>query len=323
MGGFAGADLATAVTKAGGLGFIGADNDMESLDKGLTQVEQSLGRHNDMLPIGVGLLSFVVQADRVIPILQRHRPAIVWLFAAKELKDYATWAEKVRAATPQSQIWVQVGSVAAALTVAEQCKPDTMCIQGVDAGGHGFEKGAGIISLFPEAGDALAAAGHGHIPLVTAGGISDGRSAAAAFALGAQGVVMGTRFLSASETQMHPIARKAVLQAKDGGQSTTRAKLFDELRGPNIWPGAYDGRSIVMESYNDHARGVDIDEIRKLHAEALKADDAGFGEDGKGRAAIWAGTGVGLVKREQPAAEIVEEVRKEIVEAFEKTRAML
>lgn len=323
MGGYAGADLAIAVTQAGGLGYVGAGLDLTDLANHLTKAEQALDRYHGLLPIGIGVLPFVSQAEDVMPILAKYRPTVVWLFASKELEDYARWAEKIRRAAPHAQVWVQVGSVAAALTVAEQCQPDAMCVQGIDAGGHGFEKGAGIISLFPEVSDALVAAGHGGIPLVAAGGIAEGRGAAAAFALGAQGVVMGTRFLSAPETQVHPGYRRAVLAARDGGQTTTRAKLFDELRGPNIWPGMYDGRSIVTDSFTDHAGGVGIDEIRRLHAEAIQADDAGFGQGGKGRAAMWAGTGVGLVRKEQPAAEIVAEVRREVVAVLDKARSML
>ncbi|KAK5109830.1 hypothetical protein LTR85_002044 [Meristemomyces frigidus] len=325
MAGFATAPLATAVTHAGGLGFIGSALDMSALSDELTAASQALPRQpNGLLPLGVGLLTFIADPEKALPILAKFKPAVVWLFAAKELSDYSTWTQKVRAATPKSQIWIQVGSVAAALTVASQCKPDALCIQGIDAGGHGFSSGAGIISLLPEVADALAAAGHSSIPLVAAGGISCGRSAAAAFTLGAQGIVMGTRFLSASETHMpHPGYRQAVLSASDGGQTTTRAKLFDELRGPSIWPGAYDGRSIVMESFTDHAAGVEIGEVRQLHAEALKTEGGGFGVDGKGRAVVWAGTGVGLVKKEQAAGEIVGEVRREVVETLEKVRSRL
>lgn len=179
------------------------------------------------------------------------------------------------------------------MTVARSVKPAVLCVQGSDAGGHGFEKGAGIISLLPEIADTLAENGISNIHLVAAGGIVDGRGAAAAFALGAEGVVLGTRFLAASETKVHPSYREAILAAGDGSQSTTRCKLFDELKGPNIWPEAYDGRGIVMESWADHLEGVDIDEIRSRHAEAVKLDNAGFGSNGKGRAAMWAGTGVG------------------------------
>jgi nitronate monooxygenase len=83
---------------------------------------------------------------------------------------------------------------------------------------------------------------------------------------------------------VHPVYQKAIIAASDGGQATIRSKLFDKLRGPNMWPGPYDGRSIIVESFRDHRNGIDIDEIRKLHNEAVKADDAGFEEHGKGRA---------------------------------------
>jgi nitronate monooxygenase len=322
MGGYAGPDLATAVSQAGGVGMIGAVDDMDKLDKNLEQVSQDLDRVNGLLPIGVGLIGFITKLDKAVEVLAKHKPAVVWFFAAPQLADYTTYAERMRKALPSSQIWVQVGNVEAALKVAEKTKPDVLCVQGSDAGGHGFEKGAGVISLVPEVADALATAGH-KVSLVAAGGVADGRSVAAVLALGAQGAVMGTRFLAAKEVQSHPVYQKAIIAASDGGQSTIRSKLFDNLRGPNIWPEAYDGRSLVMESFEDHQKGMPIEEIRQKHNDALKGQDAGFGVDGKGRAAIWAGTGVGLVKSVQPAGEIVDEVRGKAREVLEGISARL
>lgn len=324
MGGIAGGDLAAAVSKQGGMGQIGATADMEDLSTQLNKVEQVLDRHNGLLPVGVGVLSFAMEIDATLPVLVRFKPAVVWIFAANDLFDYAQWAQAVREFLPTTQVWIQVGSVQGALTIAKDTKPDVICLQGVDAGGHGFEKGAGIVSLVPEVSDALQAAGLGDIALVAAGGIADGRAAAAAFTLGAQGIVMGTRFLSATETRVHPQYRAAILAASDGGQSTVRAKVFDKLRGPNQWPVVYDGRSIRTASFHDYASGVDIDEIRRRHAEAIKTDSAGFGaDDTKSRAAMWASTAVGLVRNEQRAAEIVEEVRMGILAALEAAKSRL
>lgn len=320
MAGTAGPEMAIAVSKAGGLGQIGALNDMQELESRLAKVEQSLDRVDGVLPIGVGLLVFITKIDEAMAVLEKYKPAVIWFFAAPELEDYSKWASRARAASPKSQIWIQVGSVQAALTIAKTSKPDVMCCQGQDAGGHGFEKGAGVISMVPEISDALAKEGHS-IRLVAAGGISDGRSVAAALTLGAEGVVMGTRFLCSEEANIHPIWQKAVLSADDGAESTVRSKLFDNLRGPNMWPNAYDGRSIVMESFDAHLKGTDIEEIRRLHNEAVKADDRGFGVSGKGRAAMWAGTGVGLVRKVQPAGEIVEEVRSAAQKAFETVKS--
>ncbi|RMY87535.1 hypothetical protein D0861_05318 [Hortaea werneckii] len=323
MAGFANASLAIAVYQAGGLGFVGSADDMSALSNNLSQIENAVPRHNDLLPVGVGLLPFIAKKEEALPVLKHYRPAVVWLFAAKHVSDYATWVEGICNQSPGSQVIIQVGSVAAALQIAREAHPDALCIQGSDAGGHGFEKGAGIITLFPEVSDALASAGYGDMPLLASGGIVCGRSAAAALALGAEGVVMGTRFLAATETTMHPAYRAAILAASEGAESTVRSKLFDELRGPNIWPEEYDGRSLVMESWKDHLNGVGLDEVRKSHAEAIKGEDRGYAVDGKGRAAIWAGSGVGMVRKEQLAADILAEVRREIEEAFQKARDMM
>lgn len=291
MGGFAGAELAVAVSEAGGLGQIGGTPDLQDLDAQLSRAQEALAQNDGLLPVGVGLLLFAMNADESIAVLEKYRPAVVWLFAAKDLLDYSQWAQKIRRALPKSQIWIQVGSVQAALAIARSARPTVMSIQGSDAGGHGFEQGASVISLLPEVSDALAAAGHGDIALVAAGGIADGRAAAAALVLGAQGVVLGTRFLSAPETNVHPTYRAAIISTSDGGQSTVRAKVFDELRGPNQWPAEYDGRSFRTKSFRDHQEGVNLEEIRRRHAEASQSPSKGFASDGSGRAATWAGTG--------------------------------
>jgi nitronate monooxygenase len=322
MAGFAGGALASAVTLAGGLGLIGNDANMDNARRQLRIASDALANHPSLassstLPIGIGFLPFITKLG-VIALIEEFKPAVVWLFAAKELDDYAQWATALRKASPESQIWVQVGSVAAALHVARTAKPDVLCLQGADAGGHGYEKGAGIISLVPEACDTLAREGFGHIPLVASGGIVDGRGVSAALVLGAQGVVMGTRFLASKEVIVHPVYQAAVLEAKDGGQVTTRSKLFDQLRGPNPWPLMYDGRSLMIQSHKDHVEGVSLEDIQKSHNEALGKEDKGFGTGLKGRAAIWAGTGVGMVNEVKGASEIVEGVRAEVRESVAK-----
>ncbi|KAF2636291.1 inosine monophosphate dehydrogenase [Massarina eburnea CBS 473.64] len=318
MAGFAGHRLATAVSLAGGLGFIGGEptTDFRAEFTAASEIlsSSSLQSHStNTLPIGVGLLAFVLKIEDVVPLIGEFKPAIAWLFAAKQLDDYATWAKAIREASPETKVWVQVGSVAAAMHVAKTVAPDALCMQGADAGGHGFESGCSIISLLPEATDTLARGGFGEIPLVAAGGIVDGRGVAAALTLGAEGVVMGTRFLASEEVMVHPKYQAAVLEARDGGQVTKRSKLFDCLRGPNVWPEAYDGRSLLVQSYQDHASGVNLLEIQKLHKEAITGEDKGFATGLKGRASIWAGTGCGMVNQVESANNIVENVRKESV----------
>jgi len=134
-------------------------------------------------------------------------------------------------------------------------------------------------------------------------------------------VVLGTRFLAANETNSPPGYRDLVLAARDGARSTVRSKLFDNVKGPNIWPEAYDGRSLVTESYNDHVRGVDIDQIRELHNKAIAGKDSGFGKTN--RANVWAGAAVGLVNKLEDAADIVEEVRSGVSQILKSATARL
>jgi nitronate monooxygenase len=328
MGGFANSDLAIAVTQAKGFGFIGAIFDMVALATDLEKTSKALlgtevPENNSTLPVGVGFLPFVAKLEDAAAVVAKFRPAAVWIFASHELEDYAIWAQRMREVSPLTKIWVQIGGAAGALRVAELVKPDVLVMQGLDAGGHGWEKGAGVISLLPETADVLAENGYGHIHLLAAGGIVDGRGVAAALALGADGVVMGTRFLSAPETTVpHKGYREAVLATRDGGQNTVRAKVFDELKGPNIWPALFDGRGIVTDSYTDHVKGVDIEEIRKLHAEAARGDDGGFGPQNR-RTTVWAGTGIGLVNEVKGAKEIAEEVREGARTAMERANTHL
>lgn len=332
MAGFATAALATTVSLSGGIGLIGSVTDMAALDAQLHSARRTLlddgmlRLDSQTLPIGVGFLLFITPLAGAVDVVRNHKPAIVWLSFARSLSDFALWAAAMREASPQTKIWIQLGTVSAALEVASTASPDMLIMQGADAGGHGFAQSAGVVSLVPETIDALYLAGHS-IPILAAGGIVEGRGVAAALSLGASGVVMGTRFLSAEECEVpHPLYRECVLKARDGGQATVRATVFDGLRGPNIWPAAYDGRAIRNESWADAEKGTDVEEIRKRFAEAAVGEEGGYAQNGKGakgRAMIWAGAGVGMVNSLQPAGEILDEVRDGARQALDRTRAIL
>jgi nitronate monooxygenase len=221
------------------------------------------------------------------------------------------WTEETRKVSPDTQIWVQVGSVSDALSVIKSVNPDVLVVQGSDAGGHGLAQGAGVISLVPEVIDAVGALvakdGRNAPVIIAAGGIVEARGAAAALALGASGVVMGTRFLASKEAVIAKGYQSEILRAKDGGQTTIRSKLYDNLRGTTGWGESYDGRGIINKSYRDAEAGLDEDENKKLYEEAMKKGDEGWGIEG--RLTTYAGTGIGLVKEVKSADEIVREVR--------------
>jgi nitronate monooxygenase len=329
--------LAIEVSSAGGLGFLGVGSDASQLEeflketralqnKSTTLSKFVSGDKADVLPIGIGFLLWAGDSllQATLPLIRDTPPAAIWLYAHSHISQAKEWTEATREATRnRSKIWIQVGTVAEALEATAECKPDVVVIQGQDAGGHGLLHGAGIMPLFPEADDAIAAlCAQKGIPkpaLLAAGGIMEGRGAAAALALGAEGVVMGTRYLASTEAHLAQGYQDAVLAASDGGVNTARGTLYDRLRGTTDWPSRYGGRGVLNESWFDDAKGLSFEENKKQYNEAVANSE---GEQGWGKAArltTYAGSGVGLARKVQSAADITMEVREEAKKFLRRT----
>ena len=315
------APLAVAVSQAGGLGFIGAGSDWTDLAFHLEHAKALLLANNiksEVLPIGVGFINWGADFQLALDILANNIPAVAWFFAPERNQDLRRWSIEVRGVTQgRTKIWIQIGTVADAVEVANLCNPDVLVVQGADAGGHGLERGAGIITLLPEVADAMQAIGKSNIELVAAGGIADGRGVAACLALGAEGVVMGTRFLASKEANIAKGYQDDVLKSSDGGVTTARSKVYDTLRGTTGWPHRYGGRGIINESYLDAVNGEVTDEMKRLYEEALTKGDEGWGEHG--RLTAYAGTAIGLVHQVLPAHDIVFEVRSQALKLLGRT----
>jgi nitronate monooxygenase len=321
-----GPSLAVAVSRAGGLGFLGAGagSDLSTLLSNLQEASLMLssspitGAPEGILPIGVGFLNWGADLGVAVRVLSDLplKPAAVWFFAPKSTEDLVSWTSSVRAATEnRTKIWVQVGTLASAVEAVKVCAPDVLVIQGSDAGGHGLIRSSSIISLLPEVSDALMHSSlwgrHGPIPLVAAGGIVDGRGVAAALMLGASGVSIGTRFLTSREADISQGYKQAVMDARDGGVTTARSLVYDNLRGTTGWPESYNARGLINKSFRDWEAGMPEEENKKLYEEAARAGDQGWGQE-DGRMATYAGTGVGLINSIKPAGEIVEEILEEV-----------
>lgn len=329
-----GPSLAVAVSRAGGIGFVGPGKEPAALAPALETVRQLLStastpfpegqRHDsEVLPIGVGFQIWNADIEIASKAISTYRPAAVWLFAPRNgQQDIDTWTSRFRNVSPRSQIWIQVGSVKDAIDAANSAHaPDVLVAQGADAGGHGRTIGAGIISLLPEVRDALKNSNGGaNIPVVAAGGIADGRGSSAAITLGAAGVAMGTRFLAAAEAEISAGYQNEVVRANDGGQTTVRTKLYNALRGTKGWPEIYTPRGLTNQSFLDHEAGMNFEENKRLHDIALEMGDEGWGP--KGRLTTYAGTAVGLVREVQGAAQIVEAVRADTIEALKSAASL-
>ncbi|KAF2666737.1 inosine monophosphate dehydrogenase [Microthyrium microscopicum] len=312
MQGTATSKLGSAVSKAGRSGFIGGaynflpeSPEIPAFDAELTAVRNLLQlREDDVLPLGVGFLTLHPSVsgflDVVGPVVKRQKPAAVWLFApdgplAHEriipgLKELGS-AWKLR-------VFVQVGNVAAAREAASQ-GADAIVAQGADAGGHAWAHGAGIVTLVPEIRQMVQTEfSDREIAVVAAGGIVDGRGIAAALALGADGVTMGTRFIVADEAMTPDDMKDTVIKTKDGASSTIKHTIHDDIQGTGFWPKAYDGRAIMGKAYEEYVAGTPLDELKARHQTLLSAKD-------NSRRIVWAGSAVGLVNSRKPAGEII------------------
>lgn len=316
---FSGPSLALAVSRAGGLGFIGPSIKTKDMNPDLEQASALLQKErasfsalpstNSLLPVGVGFQLWADDLDIAVNTIEKFKPCAAWLYAPKDAsKDYDQWSRQIRQASPQTKIWIQIGTLKEArqlLLLSE--KPDVIVVQGAESGGHGrAADGMGIMSLFPEVADAIA---RSHIPLVAAGGIADGRGVAAAMCLGAAGIAMGTRFLAATEARVSKGYQNEVVRASDGAASTTRTLLYNHLRGTFGWPAEYSPRTIINKTFIEHQDGVPFDKLKTLHDEAVKAGDQGWGPNG--RLATYAGASIGLIHSVAGAEEIVREVQNE------------
>ncbi|KAJ3953321.1 hypothetical protein N0V92_010214 [Colletotrichum tropicale] len=321
MLGAAGASLATEVHKAGGIGFIAAGFDfsessaqMKDMDAALTQARSLLSttaKDQQPLPLGVGFITSHETAGlfaaNVLPVLARHRVAAAWLFAPNEdLKPHAQIIPALREAGIKA--FVQVGNVAAAREAAAD-GADVLVAQGVDAGGHQFSRGCGVVALVPEIKAMLASEfASREVAVVAAGGIVEGAGVAAAYALGAEGVVMGTRFVATNEAMSAQLHKELLVKTKDGGVSTWKHDFHDKLVDSKLWKPGYDGRAIIGDIHREYhvlgGKTATVEESR----ERLKT---GWSEDeGKKMIGKWSGAGVGLINEIKPAGDVVVEVRE-------------
>lgn len=193
--------LAAAVSSAGGLGFVAGGADLSpgsaqlrSLSSELATARSALGLADYPLtpaPVGVGFILCHPSASRfeeaALPLLIEHSPQAVWLFApGPDPEGGEALQAGIVAALKHAgfTVFVQVGTVDAARRAARD-GADVIVAQGVDAGGHQYARGAGVVSLVPEVRTMLDEEFAGReIALVAAGGIVDGRGVAAALALG-------------------------------------------------------------------------------------------------------------------------------------------
>ena len=275
-----GGRLAAAVSQAGGLGLIGGGYGDDAW------LEREWPRAGNAR-IGCGFITWsLAERPVLLDAALAHRPAAVML----SFGDPRPFADAIHAA--EAKLICQVQTLAQA-SEAKEAGADVIVAQGTEAGGHGMT--APLITLLPQAADLCP-----DIPIVAAGGIADGRGLAAALMLGAEGVMMGTRFYASEEAEGHPEAKLRIVAAQSG--QTLRSIVFDLSRNKR-WPSGFTGRVLR----NAHAeKWLGREGELEARAEEVGRDYAAACESGDfDIAAVIAGEACALIHDIPSAREIV------------------
>lgn len=277
--------LAATVSRAGGLGLIGGGYGDEAW------LRREMDAAGDAR-VGVGFITWSLARKPALldVVLARKPPAIMLSFG-----DVAPFAASIKAAG--ALMICQVQSVAQA-KAALAAGADVLVAQGAEAGGHGMTRGT--FALVPAVADIA-----GNVPVAAAGGVADGRGLAAALMLGADGVLVGTRFYASQEAAGLAAAKERIVEAS--GDATIRSILFDIAR-KNVWPGGYSGR-LLQNEFSERWRGRET-ELMQTPSEADRYATARAAGDFR-TAGVIAGEGVDMVTDIPPAAEIVRRMTDE------------
>jgi NAD(P)H-dependent flavin oxidoreductase YrpB (nitropropane dioxygenase family) len=305
----AGPELAAAVSNAGGLGVVG----MSGLPPDLLRERVAATRALTDAPFGVNVIlddqgrPEVAEGirERCHVLIEERAPLLVFFEG-----DPAPYVEPAHAAG--LKVAVQVGSPDEARRVAD-AGVDVVFVQGIEAGGHVAAR-TGLFVNLPTTVDAVAP-----LPVVASGGIADGRGLAAAIALGAQGVSLGTRFLASDEAFVREDYKRRVVEA--GAESTfysedlfdvwwpdvphraLKARVFEEWNAagrPAPGERPHEGEPIGL--YDSPVRGrIEVPRYASFMMTPWFEGDVELGP-------LWAGESAALVDEILPAAEIVRRI---------------
>lgn len=281
----AGGRLAAAVSAAGGLGLIGGgygDADW------IAQEFRAAGNQ----PVGCGFItwSLAKQPALLDQALSNKPKAIVLSFGNPE-----PFAKRIKDQGVTLICQVQTRRDAAH---AMACGADIIVAQGAEAGGHGQSRGT--LSIVPEVAD-LIAKEYPETVLCAAGGIGDGRAVAAAFMLGADGVMVGSQLWASEEANVSKGMHDAALNST--GDDTIRSQTMDLARKLD-WPKQYSARVLVNEFIRRwHGRESELAVVADQEAAKYRA---GWIEGDPEKSNTFVGEVVGLIRSIEPAADIIE-----------------
>jgi len=278
MGWIARAQLSSAVSNAGGMGII------ETSSGELGAIREEIRKMKTLTdkPFGVNVAQAFVRDPDIIPFIIDQGIKFVTTSAGDPMKYTATLKEA------GLTVFHVVPSLSGAMRAIE-AGVDGLIVEGGEGGGFKNAKDVASMVLIPQVCEAV------DVPVVAAGGITDGRSMAAAFALGAEGVLMGTRILSSAESPVHPNWKDAIVSA----DATDTVFLNRQGPGPAL-------RALRTQ----RTSRIEKEGSPNIFGEFAKTQDVYFGGDLEAGIAL-TGQVAGRIKEVKPVAQIFEETLEE------------
>ncbi len=275
------AELAAAVSNAGGLGVVAAGNAPAAI------VEEQITKARELTdkPFGVNIMLLSPFIDEVVEVVHRQKVSVVTTGAGNPGK-YMAYLKEYGA-----KIIPVVPSVAFAKRM-ERAGSDAIIVEGTEAGGHIGE--LTTMALVPQAAQSVS------IPVIAAGGIADGRGFLAALSLGAKGVQIGTRFVCSTECIAHNAYKEMLVKAGDRDAVVTARSTGHPVR---VLKNRFVKELLAMEK-----EGIGLEELEQLGAGKLRiAVQDGNIQDGS----VMAGQIAGLVSDIRPCKEIISTILQE------------
>lgn len=292
-----GGQLAAAVSAAGGMGMIGGGYaDSEWVQNAFEQA----GNH----PVGVGFITWSLQRSLTCLQTALDRSPSLLMVSFGDAEEIVATAREAGVPTCWQIQRLEQAQQAIAAGV------DVIVVQGQEAGGHGMDRG--LVSLVPAVRD-LAPADQ---IILAAGGIADGRGLASALMLGADGIMMGTRFWASTEAAGSDLAKQQITLAN--GDQTIRTKVFDIAREVD-WPMHFTGRVI----HNEFSKKWHTDLQGLISSQPQRDQYHRSDSDDYSTRVVIAGEAADLIHTIQPAAEIIEHTVAQAVKLLSGASACL
>jgi NAD(P)H-dependent flavin oxidoreductase YrpB (nitropropane dioxygenase family) len=290
MGSVYSPDLVVAVSEAGGLGALGCHRlTPDAIGESVAAIRAGTDK-----PFALNFLIFDAREDSFAAALNERPPVMAFAWPRPD-QDIASYV--ARAHDAGCKVTFMAGGVPEASRAAE-AGADLIIAQGTEGGGHvGWNAS---IALTPMVIDAVAP-----IPVLAAGGFADGRGLAAALALGADGILLGTRFLASAESPLHQNFKQAIVDSD--GHNTFLTEIPDIAAGL-VWPGAMS--RALRNRFAERWAGREW-ALRQNQVEVLQAVQAARAAGDAEETPLSMGQDAGLIDDIPPAGDIVRRIARD------------